>query len=199
MAEFVISIPIILEHEGGDTITEDPDDPGGLTKYGISQRQFPDLDIRNLTEDQAKRIYHEKYWGKFGYGGFEYQELATKIFSLAVTMGGQQAHKLLQRASRACGRPLIEDGQIGPKTLLAVNSADNLAILAALRSEAAGYYRSVGVSREMRAYKKKARATMETEAECEGENFEERWSAFVDEAKRYGYKYENGWLNRAYS
>ncbi len=53
-----------LQWEGGSKITDDPDDPGGLTKYGLSKRANPDLDIANLTEDQAKEIYKERYWNK---------------------------------------------------------------------------------------------------------------------------------------
>lgn len=48
--------------EGGAKITRDPSDPGGTTRYGISQRAHPDLDIENLTEEQAKDIAHEEYW-----------------------------------------------------------------------------------------------------------------------------------------
>ena len=51
----------IIEREGGAKITRDPDDPGGTTKYGISQRAHKDVDIENLTYDQAVNIYNEHY------------------------------------------------------------------------------------------------------------------------------------------
>ena len=38
----------VIEREGGDKLTKDPSDPGGTTKYGISQRANPDVDIENL-------------------------------------------------------------------------------------------------------------------------------------------------------
>ena len=55
-------IPIILHNEGGYQC--DPDDRGNYTsggilrgtKYGISARQYPRLDIKNLTPDQASNI-----------------------------------------------------------------------------------------------------------------------------------------------
>ena len=53
-----------LQWEGGSKITNDPDDPGGLTKYGLSKRANPDLDIEALTEERAKEIYKERYWNK---------------------------------------------------------------------------------------------------------------------------------------
>ena len=42
----------VLESEGGSRITKDPLDAGGTTKYGISQRAYPKLDIEALTENR---------------------------------------------------------------------------------------------------------------------------------------------------
>ena len=39
----------VLEHEGG--YVNDPTDLGGETKYGITKRFYPDVDIKNLTKD----------------------------------------------------------------------------------------------------------------------------------------------------
>ena len=50
----------VLEHEGG--YVNDPDDAGGETKYGIAKRWYPSVDIKNLTKEQAKKIYHTDYW-----------------------------------------------------------------------------------------------------------------------------------------
>ena len=47
----------VLEHEGG--FVDDPDDKGGMTKYGISKRSYPDVDIENLTKAEAVQIYYE--------------------------------------------------------------------------------------------------------------------------------------------
>ena len=49
-----------LEVEGG--LVDHPNDPGGLTNHGISQRAYPNLDIRALTREQAIAIYHRDYW-----------------------------------------------------------------------------------------------------------------------------------------
>jgi lysozyme family protein len=74
---------------------------------------------------------------------FASSDLAEKVFDLAVNMGTNKAHLLLQRALRAVGNPVKEDGILGKITLTAVNSANERELLAALRSEAAGYYRSI--------------------------------------------------------
>lgn len=51
---------MVLELEGG--LVYDPQDPGGLTKYGISQRAYPDVDIANLRVADAREIYRRDYW-----------------------------------------------------------------------------------------------------------------------------------------
>ena len=55
-------IEIVLEHEGG--YVNDPDDPGGETNFGVSKRAYPNVDIKNLTEDAAKDIYRRDYWDR---------------------------------------------------------------------------------------------------------------------------------------
>lgn len=49
----------ILKVEGG--YVHHPNDPGGETKFGISKRAYPDLDIANLTRDEARAIYKRDY------------------------------------------------------------------------------------------------------------------------------------------
>lgn len=59
---FESAIKIILAEEGG--YVNDPDDPGGETKYGISARAYPGVDIKNLTLNQAIEIYRTDYWNR---------------------------------------------------------------------------------------------------------------------------------------
>ena len=49
--EFDEIIEVVLKHEGG--YVNDPDDPGGETKYGISKKAYPDEDIKELTIERA--------------------------------------------------------------------------------------------------------------------------------------------------
>jgi len=55
---------IINRNEGGAKVVNDPNDKGGLTKFGISQRAYPNLDIKNLTLEQAEEIYYNDYFMK---------------------------------------------------------------------------------------------------------------------------------------
>jgi lysozyme family protein len=49
-----------LREDGG--YTNDPQDAGGETKWGIAKRAHPDLDIPNLTLEQAFDVYKNDYW-----------------------------------------------------------------------------------------------------------------------------------------
>jgi len=156
-SHFDAAIRYLLDHEGG--YVDDPHDPGGATNYGISLRylkgqglavgDFDDDgdididDIRAMSKTDAEKIYRDQWWDKYQYGKLHDQRIATKVLDLAVNMGAHQAHKLLQRAVRSCGSPVAEDGILGEKTFFAVNGTDGACLLTALRSEAAGYYRTL--------------------------------------------------------
>ena len=118
MSTFDRAIKYVLQHEGG--LVNDPADPGGLTNRGITQRDYPNLDIRNLTVDQTIEIYRKDYWRPV-YDEMTDTDAACKIFDMAVNMGHRQAHKLLQRAVGE-----RDDGVFGPATLAAANECHNL-------------------------------------------------------------------------
>ena len=58
------SLQFVLKWEGG--YVNDPKDPGGETKYGISKRAHPNEDIKNLTPERALVIYQNEYWTPIG-------------------------------------------------------------------------------------------------------------------------------------
>ncbi len=126
MADFDKAIVKTLAHEGGAKFTDDPDDPGGATKYGISQRAYPNLDIRNLTEQQAREIYKRDYWDRVRGDDIESQAIAENIFDTAVNMGVRTASRLAQLALG------IEpaDGIIGSQSLKVINDSDEALFIA---------------------------------------------------------------------
>jgi lysozyme family protein len=140
-SKFLKALDYVMYHEGG--YVEDPNDAGGETKFGISKRSYPHLDIKNLTRDQARQIYFVDFWLKAKCEQIIDENLATKFFDLTVHAGISQAVKLIQRALRAAGEQVVEDGIIGSVTLAAINKADPTDLLAALKSESAGYYRLI--------------------------------------------------------
>lgn len=120
MADFNLAISKTLQHEGGDTFTDDMLDHGGATKFGISQKAYPELDIRNLSEDQAKGIYRRDYWNRVKGDDIKSQVVAETIFDVCVNMGISGGSKLAQKTLA------IEpaDGIIGPQSLAVINAAD---------------------------------------------------------------------------
>lgn len=86
-ANFDKAFVIVVGIEGG--LVDDPADPGGLTKFGISKRRYPDLDIRNLTVEQAKAIYLRDYWNTHNLDKLEYGK-ALLVFDCAVNGGNHQ-------------------------------------------------------------------------------------------------------------
>lgn len=139
-ARFRQAVEFVLAHEGG--LSEDPDDPGGVTKYGISARSYLQLGpdgIRRLTREDAIAIYRRDWWDRYGYAKLP-DPIATKVFDLSVNMGAGAAHRRLQEALRACGYPVAVDGVIGPQTLSAAQKADPKRLMSELMAAAALYY-----------------------------------------------------------
>jgi lysozyme family protein len=104
-------ITLILRLEGGSTYTNDPKDPGGETKYGISRRAYPELDIANLTEQQARDIYARDYWAACKCAELP-PSVALCVFDAAVNQGAAYARRTLQEALN-----VAVDGKIGPATI----------------------------------------------------------------------------------
>lgn len=136
--KFNSAIKHTLLNEGG--YVNDPVDPGGETKYGITKRTYPTLDIKNLTEAQAIGIYFSDWWKKGPYEQIDNTELAGKVFDTAVNVGASRAYKFLQQAVNAVGGHLVVDGAIGPKTIVAINQGDAPSILKAFRLVHEQYY-----------------------------------------------------------
>lgn len=139
---FDIAVRFVLDHEGGLTR-----DTGGLTKWGISQKAFPDLDIAALSESEARNIYRVRYWQEVGLDEPAIPgAVAIAVMDAAVNMGPLPAVKLLQDACNLLGCSLRRDGDLGPKTRDAVRKlvsleADRAVMLAALlTSRRARYY-----------------------------------------------------------
>ena len=143
--EFLAAVDRVLANEGG--YSSNPADPGGATKFGISARSYPGLDIATLTREVAVKIYWSEWWLRFGFAQLP-AAFAAKTFDLAVNMGAAHAIRCLQRALRACDLPVTEDGALGPATALASRRADPAALTAALRSELAAHYRMVAAKQK---------------------------------------------------
>lgn len=129
---FTQAVGIILKLEGGDKVIIDS---GGLTKYGISQRAYPDLDIEALTEKDAIDIYRRDYWNAVKGDDLEWP-LNLLVFDAAVNQGVHAAVQMLQRAAGG----LSIDGRFGPATLARVKGANQKELAALFIAERALRY-----------------------------------------------------------
>lgn len=87
----------VISREGGSKVVNDPADPGGVTKYGISKRTHPDVDVANLTYEQARAIYQAEYLTGPHIDRIEDEFLREHVFDYAVHSGPAAAIKALQR------------------------------------------------------------------------------------------------------
>lgn len=108
-------IEVILRHEGG--YVNHPADPGGETNFGICRRNYPDLDIRNLTREQAIEIYYRDYWLPLNLSGIRDPQAVLEIFDMGVNAGLRTAVKIAQRLVGA-----FADGAIGEETTVKINA-----------------------------------------------------------------------------
>lgn len=99
-------IPWVFKWEG-TTYENDPDDPGGATKFGIDQRSHKDVDIKNLTANQATKIYWDEYWVKNHCQEY-HQPLDWIYFNACVNCGRKRAQRLL-RASGANPKKFLDE------------------------------------------------------------------------------------------
>lgn len=155
MASFDLAYRFMQPHEWNQrrNFTNDPRDPGGATKFGItlrswqSQGSLGDLDgdgdidaedVRQITEDQARAFYATRYWI---WGRIQDDRLAAKLFDISVNLGPDTATRYLQQALQELGWPsLTVDGSLGPVTTKAANDADPGAVLSVLARIQAKHY-----------------------------------------------------------
>ena len=118
---FEDAVSVVLSHEGG--YSNHPEDPGSETKYGISKRQYPNLDIANLTIEKATSIYRIDYWNASG-AHLLPESLRLMVLDCSVLQGVPTAVRFVQRCLG-----VKADGHIGPITRAAIADLDEMDFL----------------------------------------------------------------------
>lgn len=117
----------VIGHEAG--YVNNLDDPGGETKWGISKRSYPTLNIRELTRQDAYEIYFKDFWQRLDVE-FLPQSVAFQLFDFAVNSGIETAVRYFQRALG-----VADDGHFGPVSKAAVKITSETDMLMALNAE----------------------------------------------------------------
>lgn len=116
----------LIAREGG--YNHDRDDPGGATKFGISQKSYPNLDIEKLTKEEARAIYFRDFYSKPRISDIPIS-LQEAVLDWYVH-SGKIAIKTFQRLLG-----VEPDGRIGPNTLHACSLVDPTTFLPLYASE----------------------------------------------------------------
>ena len=122
----------IVRREGG--YVNDPDDPGGATKHGVTLGTMRGLkldltgdgrvdvtDVKALTPAKAAEIYVRHYFHEPRIDLLP-EPLQASVFDMQVNAGAN-AVRILQRLMAVFGLPLKDDGVIGPVTARTVQRA----------------------------------------------------------------------------
>jgi lysozyme family protein len=119
----------LLRREGG--LTNDPNDAGGRTNYGISEKSNPSAWADNkVTEAEAREIYLTKYVKGPKFDQIPDTLLRAQLVDFGVNSGPSIA---IQKLQHIVG--VEADGIIGPKTLTALASCDVRAVNNKLAAE----------------------------------------------------------------
>lgn len=130
----------IIQHtillEGG--YVNNLNDSGGETKYGISKKSYPNINISELTIDEAIAIYKRDFWDKPNIDLLINERVARKVFDMGVNMGAFRAVCILQD----CVGAKI-DGILGDETARLANSMHEQTLIDALRQKQLLHYASI--------------------------------------------------------
>ena len=140
--EFARCVAVVLQKEGFSTYTNSPHDMGGPTKFGVTLAALSAYrghacvaaDVMNLQEDEALAIYRANYWHPIA-GDQLPAGVNLMTFDCGVNQGVGHATRWLQGAAG-----VVQDGNIGPMTILAVQSHNPVDLLEAFKAERLASY-----------------------------------------------------------
>lgn len=130
----------------GRKLTRDPQDKGGPTKFGLTEKLAKKYGIKNIatvTQEEAQRVFILEFWNpKLNY--LDDDRVAIKVFELGVHAGPTKPVMILQLALGDVGFDVEPDGKLGPLTTKAANTADQEALLKAFCNRQEKFYRAIG-------------------------------------------------------
>ena len=140
---FDACLAIVLVQEGG--YTNDPQDPGGPTNLGITQKDLSDWlghaataeDVKALTKDTAREIYRTKYWNPLRCGDLP-AGIDLIVFDFGVNAGLSRSVKTAQKVVG-----VQEDGSLGPITMGALSAIDPRDFINSFSDKRLAFYQSL--------------------------------------------------------
>lgn len=141
---FDFAFNFVLGNEGG--YSNHPADRGGPTNWGIIQSRYSEYlgrpasvaDVKAMTKDTAKAIYKRYYWNTLNLDGVNNMKVATAIFDQGVNRGTGTIARAVQKIVK-----VTADGEIGPKSLKAINAQDPSQLVNKIADNAEAAYRAI--------------------------------------------------------
>jgi lysozyme family protein len=140
----VVALPLILIFEG--SFTDNPNDRGGRTNRGITQRTYdsyrqilklPLGDVENITDSEVSAIYYNYYWLPTHCDKMP-EKVAVVCFDTAVNSGTGRSAKTLQQVLG-----VTPDGVIGPATLAKLMTCDPLDVANSFLTARVNFYNNI--------------------------------------------------------
>lgn len=165
MADFTISYKHTAKNEG--LYANSPNDKGGETYSGISRKNWPawkgwklidtikqqygtSASVINkyagsspMLQGYVSEFYKTNFWYPLSLHLINDQQLANNFYDFGVNAGIGASGKRLQIAANSVCGSLTVDGQVGAKTVLAVNKLDGKAVYDAFNIERKKYYDNI--------------------------------------------------------
>ena len=159
MSDFIHAFQFTKPWEGGDV--NDPDDPGGATRDGISLRTARKMhpiidmdkdndgdvdadDIFALDDDDIEFFFKTVFWNGNEYARINDQLIANRVYDASVNMGPRQSGRCIQRAVNCAmgGDELLIDGWLGDYSFKAINELQDVGcVIPAFRADRWGVFR----------------------------------------------------------
>lgn len=152
---FNIAMQTVLRHEGG--LTNNKNDKGSWTKYGISLRylilenkdingdgKIDKNDVIHLTKTDADAIYYKDWYLKHHYNLIKEQTILTDILDMSINSGASQCHKLVTRAlNQFVVGDIPVDGVLDDHTIDVLNLVEPVVFHAAFNVEQEKFYKLI--------------------------------------------------------
>lgn len=142
-SSFPKALAFTLKEEGGNV--DDPQDPGGRTSRGITQRTYDAYrrhrglavqDVYHAAQVEVEDIYHMSYWEPYADRWPAGVDLS--YFDWAVNAGPHRVIIAMQHILK-----LKQDGVVGPQTIEAVANADPVSMVKGMCTMRRSFYESL--------------------------------------------------------
>jgi lysozyme family protein len=156
MADVKSAIEFVLRQEDSrltGKVTTLAGDSGGATRYGIASRFHPELIATGFFDESktdsgralliALGVYDHTYAAPLHIAQIQHQGVATALLSFGINAGTNTAAETIQRACSALGQTIGCDGDLGTKSLTAINTLPGPALLNQFITSAEAHYREL--------------------------------------------------------